>query len=71
MNTILLNEVLEIINKNGMLTFAELGRLAKISTDKAEQCCKELRKERKVEIGKRIVHQNYRNCRCKVVLAKD
>ena len=70
MNEILVNEVLNIVNRYGMLTFHELGRLAKISPDQAYECCKLLRKERKVDIGKRIVHQNYRNCRCKVVLAK-
>ena len=71
MNPILVNEVLEIINRHGMLTFHELGRLAKISADQAYECCKLLRKERKVDIGKRIVHQGYKNCKCKVVLAKD
>jgi hypothetical protein len=70
MNEILVNEVLAIINKHGMLTFHELGRLAKISPDKAETCCRILKKARKVDIAKRIVHQDYRNCKCKVVLAK-
>ena len=70
MNDILVNEVLAIINKHKILTFHELGRLAKISTDKAEACCKILKKERKVDIAKVVINQEYKNCKCKVVLAK-
>lgn len=70
MNTILVNEVLETIKKHGTLTFHELGRLAMISTDKAYECCKVLKKQGKVRFARIIVHQDYKNCKCKVVLAK-
>lgn len=70
MNAILVNEVLNIVNRYGMLTFHELGRLAKISPDQAYDCCKVLKKQGKVEFARIIVRQDYRNCKCKVVLAK-
>ena len=70
MNAILVNEVLNIVNRYGMLTFHELGRLAKISPDQAYDCCKVLKKQGKVKFAKIIVHQDYKNCKCKVVLTK-
>jgi hypothetical protein len=71
MNDILVKEIFEIlVREGGMLTPHRISMYADISVEKALDCCKILKKQGKVEFGRRVVHKGFRNCKCKVVLVK-
>ena len=70
MNAILVREVYEtLIKEGGMLTPHQLGMYAGISSDKALDCAKALKKQGKVTFSKKIVRCGFKNARRLVVTA--